>query len=117
MWAFAKIHGWTSGLLPPGTFSLKVFRVVNLERGLLAGLALLVGGLGLSVWLLSSWWGQNMGPLDAQSTLRSALWGFTLIVLGVQTIFGSFFLSMLGMSEAAQKAQAKLGQPRLAKAA
>jgi hypothetical protein len=31
--------------------------------------------------------------------MRPALWGFTAVVLGVQTIFGSFFLSMLGMSE------------------
>ena len=30
-----------------------------------------------------------------------ALWGFTLVVLGVQTIYGSFFLSMLGMTERA----------------
>ena len=27
--------------------------------------------------------------------MRLALWGFTTMVLGVQTIFGSFFLSML----------------------
>ena len=30
-------------------------------------------------------------------TLRYALWGFTAMVLGVQTIYGSFFLSMLGL--------------------
>ena len=39
------------------------------------------------------------GPLDVQVTLRYALWGFTAIVFGVQTIFGSFFLSMLGMTK------------------
>ena len=50
-------------------------------------------------WLLGEWWGQDMGPLVVQSTMRYALWGFLAIVLGVQTIFGSFFLSMLGMSE------------------
>jgi hypothetical protein len=107
LWAFAKVHGWTSGLLPPDTFSLRVFKHVNLERGLLAGLALLAVGLGLSIWLLGSWWGQNMGPLVVQETMRYALWGFALIVLGVQTIFGSFFLSMLGMTEKAREARAK----------
>jgi hypothetical protein len=110
MWAFAKIHGWTSGLLPPDTFSLRVFKVINLERGLLSGLALLVAGLGFTFWLLGQWWGQNMGPLDVQSTMRLALWGFLGIVLGVQTIFGSFFLSMLGMSPRAQEARAKLAR-------
>ncbi|MCI0457418.1 MAG: glycosyltransferase family 2 protein [Gemmataceae bacterium] len=94
LWAYAKIHGWTSGLLPADTFSLKVFRTFNLERGLLAGLGMLVVGMGLTVWLLIQWSGQELGTLQVQSTMRYALWSFTLIVLGVQTIFGSFFLSM-----------------------
>jgi glycosyltransferase involved in cell wall biosynthesis len=97
LWAFAKIHGWTSGLLPPSTFSLRVFDYLNLERGLLAGGALLLTGLGLNGWLVSVWYGQNLGPLDMGVTMRWALWGFTSMVLGVQTIYGSFFLSMLGM--------------------
>src|SRR5947209_3294181 len=57
--AFAKIHGWTSGLLPPDTFSRGLFRHVNLERGLIAGGTLVVTGLGLCLWLVGEWWGQN----------------------------------------------------------
>jgi hypothetical protein len=98
LWAFAKIHGWASGLLPAKTFSLNLFRHVNLERGLVVGVALLVSGLGLNGWLFSHWLGQNLGPLDVVSTFRYALWGFLLMVAGVQTIYGSFFLSMLGMN-------------------
>jgi hypothetical protein len=97
LWAYAKIYGWTSGLLPPQTFSTGVFRYINLERGLVAGAALLLTGLGLNVSLLVHWYGQSLGGLEVQTTLRHALWGFTTMVLGVQTIYGSFFLSMLGM--------------------
>jgi glycosyltransferase involved in cell wall biosynthesis len=97
LWAYARIHGWTSGLLPPETFSRRLFDYFNLERGLIAGLALLTVGLGLNVWLVCEWAGKNLGPLDVQTTLRHALWGFTTMVLGVQTVYGSFFLSMLGM--------------------
>ncbi len=110
LWAYAKIHGWTSGLLPPDTFSLRVFHYLNLERGLLAGLGMLAGGLGLTFWLLSECWGRELGTLETQSTLRAALWGFTLIIMGVQTVFGSFFLSMLGMSEKAQEARTRAAQ-------
>ena len=99
LWAFAKVHGWTSGLLPPDTFALGLFKHVNLERGLLAGAALLAAGIGFNVWLVRQWVAVDLGPLEAQTTLRYALWGFTLMVLGVQTIFGSFFLSMLGMAQ------------------
>jgi hypothetical protein len=97
LWAFAKIFGWTSGLLPANTFSVRVFDHLNLERGLLAGGALLLTGLGLNGWLVLQWQQQNLGALDGQTTLRYALWGLTLMVLGVQTIYGSFFVSMLSL--------------------
>jgi len=99
LWAYAKIHGWTSGLLPAETFSRRVCDHVNLERGLLAGAVLLLAGLGLNGWLVHTWLRQDFGPLDVTITLRFALWGFTAMVLGVQTIYGSFFLSMLGMTQ------------------
>ena len=97
LWAYAKIYGWTSGLLPPQTFSTGIFDFLNLERGLLAGAALVLVGLALNIGLVIHWYGQSLGGLEVQTTLRHALWGFTTMVLGVQTIYGSFFLSMLGM--------------------
>ncbi|MCI0352973.1 MAG: glycosyltransferase family 2 protein [Acidobacteriales bacterium] len=103
LWAYARIYGWTSGILPDQTFSAKVFKHLNLERGVLAGAALLLGGLALIVWLFRFWWGLDMGPLDVQTTFRPALWGFLLMILGVQTIYGSFFLSMLGMNRDQKK--------------
>ncbi len=103
--AFAKIHGWLSGLLPPDAFTDRAFRIMNLERGLLAGLASLALGFGLNAWLVYRWWSVGYGPLELEKTLRVALWGFTAMVLGVQTIYGSFFLSMLGMSHEASKAR------------
>jgi hypothetical protein len=103
MYLFAKIHGWISGLLPPRTFHVRLFERLNLERGLIIGLAMLATGIGLNVWLAYSWYANAMGPLDVQVTFRPALWGFTLMILGVQTVFGSFFLSMLGMTEQARQ--------------
>ena len=99
LWAYAKIYGWTSGMLPGDTFSKGIFDHLNLERGLVAGFVILFLGLGLNAWLLSYWLGHHMGPLVVQDTLRLGFWGFILTVLGVQTIYGSFFLSMLGMEE------------------
>lgn len=102
LWAFAKIHGWTSGMLPVRNFTPKHFQILNLERGLILGFLLFGSGLIVNAVLLSDWLRQGMGPLDVQVTLRWALWGFTLLVLGVQTIFGSFLLSMMGMTPKAK---------------
>jgi glycosyltransferase involved in cell wall biosynthesis len=95
LWAYARVYGWTSGLLPPDPFLLKVLHHFRLERGLLVGTGLLATGLGLNLWLCYLWYSVNLGDLDALVTLRYALWGFTTMVLGVQTFYGSFFLSML----------------------
>jgi hypothetical protein len=104
LWAHARIYGWTSGLLPPGTFSARVFKYLNLERGLIAGVVLFLAGLGLNLWLVFEWYGQDLGALDVRVTFRYVLWGFTALVLGVQTIYGSFFLSMLGMRKESEAA-------------
>ena len=98
MWAFARIHGWTSGLLPAKTFTRRIFDVISFERGLILGGLLLLGGLTVGGWLVVHWHGQGLGPLDVTHTLRGAIWSCVLILLGVQTLFGSCFVSMLGMS-------------------
>ena len=98
LWTFAQIHGWRSGLLPPDRFSPRLLRSFNLERGLLVGGVLLLAGLGFNLWLVREWLARDMGPLNVETTLRVALWGFTLMVVGMQVIFASFFLSLLGMS-------------------
>jgi hypothetical protein len=103
--AYAKIHGWVNNLLPADTFSVRLFDHVNLERGLIAGGTLLLTGLGLCFWVVGEWYDVNLGGLELRTTMRYALWGFTTVVLGVQTIFGSFFLSMLGMTERAKEAR------------
>jgi hypothetical protein len=97
LWGYAKTYGWTTGLLPPTPFSRWLFSRLSLERGLAAGLLLLAVGLWFNVSLAVEWYGRNLGALEVQVTLRYALWGLTTIVLGLQTVYGSFFLSMLDM--------------------
>jgi glycosyltransferase involved in cell wall biosynthesis len=67
---------------------------IRLEHGLLLGLAFLLGGLGLLAVVLIHWARAGFGPLGDE--YPTAL-GFTLLGLGVQTIFGSFFIGLLTM--------------------
>jgi hypothetical protein len=98
LWAFARLHAWLTGLLPPDDFLKRVFTHFSLERGLLAGLALLVIGLGFNLRLVGAWYTVHLGPLEVQTTFRWALWGFTAIVLGVQTMYGHFILGLIRMA-------------------
>jgi glycosyltransferase involved in cell wall biosynthesis len=67
-------------------------RHFTLERGLLVGLALVAAGLGINGWILGSWLQSGRGALFA---VRPALLGLSLVVLGAQGVFGSFFISVL----------------------
>jgi hypothetical protein len=102
LWAYARKYGWSNGILPESPIMDRIWTHFNLERCLCAGAALLLMGVGLNAWLVYHWCGEHLGPLDVQTTLRFALWGFTAMVLGVQTIYGSFFYSMLSLVKAAK---------------
>lgn len=97
LWAFARIHGAACGILPEWMHPRRLCAMMPLERGLIIGLVAIVAGLTLNGWLVVDWISKGFGSMDVGTSMRIALWGFTAIVCGIQTMFGSFFLSMLGM--------------------
>jgi glycosyltransferase involved in cell wall biosynthesis len=67
---------------------------IHLEHGLLLGLGLVLTGAGALVAVFVRWALADFGPLGDE--YPTAL-GITLVGLGVQTIFGSFFIGLLTM--------------------
>jgi glycosyltransferase involved in cell wall biosynthesis len=67
---------------------------VRLEHGLLLGALLFLAGAVILGGIFVSWAGRGFGPLGHE--YATAL-GFTLLALGVQVIFGSFFIGVLTM--------------------
>ena len=94
---FAKTFAVTEGFLPPDRQLERFFEVVNLEKGLIvAALAMLAGGIFL-LTAVRQWWLTGFGHLDYARTMRLVVPGATLVALGFQTVFSSFFVSILGM--------------------
>ena len=62
----------------------------------MAALAILAGG-GLLLAAVRQWWLTGFGHLDYAHTMRFVVPGVTLVALGFQTAFSSFFVSILGM--------------------
>ncbi len=83
-----------------------VHRVFTLERGLALGVGLFTVGFVVDIVVLLRWLANDLGPLNE---LRPALLAMTLMVLGAQTAFGSFFLRLLtaGPSGGHQRATAR----------
>jgi glycosyltransferase involved in cell wall biosynthesis len=96
-YVFTKVFAMREKLLPEDSFINGLFDLFYLERGILAGLVMIAGGLVLSVSAFSQWSHTGFGGLNPSDTLRLVIPGVTLGVLGVQILLYSFFFSILGL--------------------
>jgi glycosyltransferase involved in cell wall biosynthesis len=69
-------------------------RRVRLEHGLLLGLALMASGFGLGSVIVAHWVARGLGSLSEE---RVTILAATLLIVGVQTFFTSFLLSLIGL--------------------
>jgi hypothetical protein len=95
---FSRLYASQHGLLPPSRQLERAFRRVTLETGLLVGFALIIGGLGLSIIEVARWHAAGFGPLHVEDTMRVVTLAAVSLTLGVQTVFASFFISVLGLT-------------------
>ncbi|HQR05746.1 MAG TPA: glycosyltransferase family 2 protein [Gemmatales bacterium] len=94
---FTKRFAISEGMMPPDDRLTKFFQWATLERGLIIGTLAGLGGLFLLVGAINQWWEAGFGSLNYAVTMRWVIPGVTLCMLGFQTLFGSFFISVLGM--------------------
>jgi glycosyltransferase involved in cell wall biosynthesis len=97
---FARVYAMTAGFLPGRPWLRAFVERWDMEVGLAIGLALVVAGLALSAIAIAVWGGTGFEDLDYQDTLRIVVPASTLLVLGVQTLLASFFVSILGIEHA-----------------
>jgi glycosyltransferase involved in cell wall biosynthesis len=94
---FTKVFAISEGFLPPDPAMDQLFRYITLEVGLLVGALLSVAGLGSSFYAMGFWGARHFGALDYSHTMRLVIPASLLLTLGAQTVFASFFLSVLGL--------------------
>ena len=95
---FTKTFVITEGLHRSDSSLNKWYRFFTLEKGLVTGAALTIVGLLGSLYSLTEWGLQWFGPLDPSRTLRIVIPSILSLILGLQIILSSFFLSVLGMA-------------------
>lgn len=101
--AFTKVFAIGEGLLPSDPRISQALKIGTLERGLILGALLLLGGIGLFSWSVWLWSQTGFGSLSYPENLRRVIAATTLMVLGSQVIFSSFFLSVLGLRTGTRK--------------
>jgi glycosyltransferase involved in cell wall biosynthesis len=101
---FSKVFAIAEGLLPPDPRLSRLFKVVTLEKGIMVGFSLVLLGLGILTRAFLIWRQAKYGMLSsAEQNLRQLIPAATLITLGIQTIFSSFFMSALGLKTSSRK--------------
>jgi hypothetical protein len=94
---FTKLFAISEGLLPEDPLLERWFQSITLEVGLAVGVFLALLGFAASVYAVNGWEARHFGALDYSHTMRLVIPAALFLTLGVQTIFASFFLSVLGM--------------------
>ncbi len=91
---YAHTYAIRQGLLKYDALTLFFKRHFNLERGIMLGLALFIVGLGINIWIFIEWFSRSFGALYR---IRESILAMTLLIIGIQTFFSSFFISLLFM--------------------
>lgn len=94
---FTKAFSIACRLVPDRPRFSRWLSLFNLERGVLLGIVLVVAGcmiMGAAVW---EWSRVSFGELSYPQSLRRVVPSVLLVVLGLQTVFYSFFLSVLSL--------------------
>ena len=94
---FTKIFAIQSGFHQPYRLLDSVSRYVTLEVGLAAGALMVLGGVIALILAVASWGAVGFGTLDPSLTMREVIPAVVLLALGTQTVFASFFISILSI--------------------
>ena len=108
---FARVSAQNSGLLPRRRALDRALNALTLERGLLAGMLIVMGGLAWSTAAFWQWLASGFGPLDPRVVMRDTIPAATLMIAGMEIMLASFLLSVLTWNDvhagpAAQRAAA-----------
>ena len=93
----AKVFAINARLLPPDARIRSVTSLVNVEVGMVAGLLLVLAGVAGGAYSLGLWRLASFGALTPDITMRIVAPSATAMIVGLQLVFASFFLGVLGL--------------------
>ncbi len=96
---FARVAAQSAGLLPPQPALEKLLAAVTLERGLLAGLCMVLAGVLWSAAAVWQWRAAGFGALDPRVVMRDTIPATGLMVGGMEFVLAAFLLSVLRLRE------------------
>ena len=93
---YTKIYARNTGFIPVDKSIEKIEKFTE-DKGIFWGFLLALAGIVISIVALVYWSRTGFGDLNPQIVMRFTIPAFTLIVVGIQLIFGSFFIGILNI--------------------
>lgn len=96
---FARVYASAEGFVGPQRLLSRASRYLNLELGLALGSGGFLVGLALAAVAVIEWRATGFAALNPVVTMRRLIPAVLLMILGAQTIFSSFFVSILTLAK------------------
>jgi glycosyltransferase involved in cell wall biosynthesis len=96
-WLFTQVYAGAEGFLPEEPKVQQILGKLSLERGLVVGTLIGIAGLIGLIFSFLYWRGKGYNGLDYEHALRLMIPSVTALIVSGQVIFGTFFLSILGI--------------------
>lgn len=90
------LYGVREGYRTPDPWLVRLFGYMRLENMILGGLALIALGGGLLLHVVGVWTASDFGAL---ALVRETVAGSVVLLLGLQALFGGFFLAIINGNE------------------
>ena len=74
----------------------KLYKYISIEKASILGAIIILIGLIIFTIIFYRWISSNFGELNQ---IKNSILALTLITIGIQTIFSSFMLSILGIKD------------------
>lgn len=94
---FARRFATAIGIHPQNALITRAEGIASLELGIVLGFLALLAGSGLFASAFFVWRDAGFGQMSSDLTVSRVIPSLTLIMIGLQSIFGSFLMSMIGM--------------------
>jgi len=89
---YARTYAITIGFEKHDKLIDFIAKYISLERGIVIGLVVFLIGFFISLKIFFSWIHGNFSSINE---IRNVIFSITILIVGIQTIFSSFFLSIL----------------------
>jgi hypothetical protein len=97
LFIFAKLMAVETGLHPPQTKFWFLEKRKTLERCVVAGIALIVLGIGLGIAATRQWELAGFGSLKPAITIRLVIVSVLFLLLGGQTLLAGFYFGLINL--------------------